>query len=461
MSNLKHLQKRITESAKDPTFIYVPKGKTINPENFNVISQQLRILDEFWKTPWDLAQELFVDRLIEEKLIDPYKDNSESFSAVARMQIPVWKLLGFAWVNKENIPEVTPVGRAFFKASLKKQKEIVKVQTLRYQDGNPSLDRKFHSNRGFPVNEILKLLVLADWKLSREEFIYFGSKVSSHNDIYQTFYDLSLWRELTKEDKDFLSKVAENAVSDKGRNIFATIENVYSYIIWFLTASELISRDESGICVMPKNQKKVIDLLTRYRSAVQIDYASEGDWLAQYGTIIPKSRKNEPWSIIEDAQDYYENIGSVDKATDAYAKSKNVSVNELQDYRSMIVQEQVIEDILEYNVNSLRSDLSLVRRQYSTGVGPIDLLCRDKDLNFVVVELKKGRASDKVLGQVLRYMGWVKDRLAVKEDVKVFGIIVGKDFDSKNTAALSATEGITTFCYDVKASFSSFDQTLH
>jgi restriction system protein len=51
-------------------------------------------------------------------------------------------------------------------------------------------------------------------------------------------------------------------------------------------------------------------------------------------------------------------------------------------------------------------------QQYSTDIGPIDILAVDPGSgSFVVIELKKGRPSDQVVGQILRYMGWVKKNL--------------------------------------------------
>jgi hypothetical protein len=51
--------------------------------------------------------------------------------------------------------------------------------------------------------------------------------------------------------------------------------------------------------------------------------------------------------------------------------------------------------------------------QYQTGVGYIDFLTVDKENgDFVVVELKRGMASDNALAQVLRYICWVKENLA-------------------------------------------------
>jgi len=51
-------------------------------------------------------------------------------------------------------------------------------------------------------------------------------------------------------------------------------------------------------------------------------------------------------------------------------------------------------------------------RQYLTDVGYIDLLTTDKSGNFYVIELKKGHTSDKVIGQTLSYIGWVRKHLA-------------------------------------------------
>ena len=54
-----------------------------------------------------------------------------------------------------------------------------------------------------------------------------------------------------------------------------------------------------------------------------------------------------------------------------------------------------------------------VGQQYQSDTGPLDILAVSKDKKrLLVVELKKGRASDAVVGQVLRYMGFVKEVLA-------------------------------------------------
>jgi len=67
----------------------------------------------------------------------------------------------------------------------------------------------------------------------------------------------------------------------------------------------------------------------------------------------------------------------------------------------------------------------------------------------LVVELKKGRVSDNVLGQIQRYMGYVKEDLA-EENQDVKGIIIGADDDLRIKRALSVTSNIEFFKYQVK-----------
>lgn len=84
------------------------------------------------------------------------------------------------------------------------------------------------------------------------------------------------------------------------------------------------------------------------------------------------------------------------------------------------------ENIPEFkDLEILQEDGEYIGQQYDTKeVGRIDLLCKNKKTrDFVVIELKRGRESDKVVGQTLRYIGWVKKNLA-KEGQKVYGIII-------------------------------------
>lgn len=82
-------------------------------------------------------------------------------------------------------------------------------------------------------------------------------------------------------------------------------------------------------------------------------------------------------------------------------------------------------------------------QQYVTDVGVIDILAKDKNDNFIVIELKRAESGFKVVGQILNYIGWVKKNLA-DENQKVYGlIIVGK----ANKTLLSAVEPVSDLVF--------------
>jgi len=91
----------------------------------------------------------------------------------------------------------------------------------------------------------------------------------------------------------------------------------------------------------------------------------------------------------------------------------------------------------------------LVGQQYPTDTGPIDILAISKDKKeLLVIELKKGRASDVVVGQVLRYMGFVLQELA-ENGQAVKGVIIALDDDQRIRRALAATSNIDFYRYQI------------
>jgi restriction system protein len=90
-----------------------------------------------------------------------------------------------------------------------------------------------------------------------------------------------------------------------------------------------------------------------------------------------------------------------------------------------------------------------VGQQYQTDTGPFDILAVSKDKSqLLVVELKKGRASDVVVGQTLRYMGYVQEEL-VEPGQTVRGIIIAMEDDQKIRRALSMTPNIEFYRYEI------------
>ena len=88
--------------------------------------------------------------------------------------------------------------------------------------------------------------------------------------------------------------------------------------------------------------------------------------------------------------------------------------------------------------------------QYPTDTGPLDILAVSRDgSRLLVVELKKGKAADVAVGQILRYMGFVKDELAASGQ-KVEGIIIGLDDDKRVRRALSILPDVHFYRYKIE-----------
>lgn len=125
---------------------------------------------------------------------------------------------------------------------------------------------------------------------------------------------------------------------------------------------------------------------------------------------------------------------------------------------SVFVLEKYLEDFLVSNWSNTvlgksydiyTEDGEIVGQQYPSDTGPIDILAISKDKKeLLVVELKKGRASDSVVGQIQRYMGYVKEELA-ESGQQVKGVIIALENDLKIKRALSVTTNIEFFRYEI------------
>lgn len=126
---------------------------------------------------------------------------------------------------------------------------------------------------------------------------------------------------------------------------------------------------------------------------------------------------------------------------------------------SVFALEKHLEDFLVKNwghtelgkhYNIYEEDGELVGQQYPSDTGPLDILAISKDgKTLLVVELKKGRVSDNVVGQIQRYMGYVKEELA-EDGQEVKGVIIGLDDDIRIRRALSVTTNIEFYRYKVR-----------
>lgn len=135
-----------------------------------------------------------------------------------------------------------------------------------------------------------------------------------------------------------------------------------------------------------------------------------------------------------------------------------ISTDETVEDPSVFALEKHLEDFLVKNwkqtelgknYDIFEEDGELVGQQYPSDTGPIDILAISKDKKtLLVVELKKGRASDNVVGQIQRYMGYVIEELA-EENQKVKGVIIALEDDLRIKRALAVNPSIEFYRYQI------------
>lgn len=192
------------------------------------------------------------------------------------------------------------------------------------------------------------------------------------------------------------------------------------------------------------------------------------------GEILPHRRTVSWFSKLIDRLDMSEalrnstgSIGTVSNVTKYAAEiesflsgqmSPALLKDETIEDMSVFVLEKYLEDFLVSNwSNTLlgktydiyTEDGEKVGQQYPSDTGPIDILAISKNKKeLLVVELKKGRASDNVVGQIQRYMGYVKEELAESGQI-VKGVIIALENDIRIKRALAVTSNIEFFRYEI------------
>jgi restriction system protein len=135
-----------------------------------------------------------------------------------------------------------------------------------------------------------------------------------------------------------------------------------------------------------------------------------------------------------------------------------VITSEERDHLAFQMEKQ-LEDFLVHNWRSTalgqeydiyEEDGQIKGQQFPTDTGPMDILAISKDRKrLLVVELKRARASDAVVGQIQRYMGYVQDVL-LEPGQTVEGVIIAQDDDLRIRRALSIARNIRFMKYRVE-----------
>lgn len=193
------------------------------------------------------------------------------------------------------------------------------------------------------------------------------------------------------------------------------------------------------------------------------------------GGVLPHRRKVEWLDVTIQRSEMSENLrhstGSIgtcceitsyaeeiEKFINASAPATVVATSREIEDPSEFALEKHLEDFMVKNWKQLEigkkydifeEDGELVGQQYPSDTGPIDILAISKNKKTIlVIELKRGRASDIVIGQIQRYMGYVQDEL-LEPGQEVKGIIIGLDADNRLKRALSVCHNIEFYRYQI------------
>jgi len=422
----------------DLAYWYVPKGLAVSTDS---LKRRLNVLKEFegGKT-WRDCQQAYVQRLNEEKISVAAAEWDEGGAPLARMLKQVFVMLGLAWVDPDDRVEITPVGDKFL--TDRDPAGVLSDQMSRYQFANPSVASNAHKAITLhPIPFLGEVLRSVDGQsMSDVEYTLFASRAKSFDDVDEVIEQIDRFRDMPEEMRALVVKTCDSfkLPGIRRSSMYNTIRLDRPYALKMFALSRLVeTNDDGGLAIRKGSLKEYRSYLADYgREGAYIEFANEKDWIAYFGD--PKAPPT-----VDTALDYYVNKGLV---ADAIATKKKMakSNKELAAFQDMIVSEKAVEDYLENHLDIIGSkfgaNLKLVNdgRQYSTPVGPIDLLAIDtKTGEYVVIELKKGRSADKVYGQCSRYMGWVRKNLAAGS-AKVHGVIVARQIDDKLKAARDA-----------------------
>ena len=117
---------------------------------------------------------------------------------------------------------------------------------------------------------------------------------------------------------------------------------------------------------------------------------------------------------------------------------------------SSFLYEKHLEDYIEQKWDgiSISEEYDFVGRQISTDTGPLDILAKRKDQKeYLVIELKRDRSSDDVIGQTLRYMAFIQKEYCKNGEI-VKGSIIANNADLNLRNAISMIDdkiGILTY----------------
>jgi hypothetical protein len=268
---------------------------------------------------------------------------------------------------------------------------------------------KFGLEEDFPkIKELLKLLVSLDDCSDSSKALWLAKLVDLSRDI-RGF----------RTGRTVLPKLLSIYYLDS----FIPLFNDQDFYISKLTVGE-IDTENSGLQLYLNNNEKLLFL--KKELGVRIDRILSNDEFANLlYFVFPKDETSSTPEVHETVE---------------LVEETKFDVLEVPHYQSLLDRNFAT---LFPGLRYFKDDVQKPKNgQYDTqDVGIMDFLAMDSNGDFVVIEIKR-QATDRTIGQILRYMGWVKTELC-KEGQTVKGIIVAEQLDKRLRFALDVIENVT------------------
>lgn len=151
---------------------------------------------------------------------------------------------------------------------------------------------------------------------------------------------------------------------------------------------------------------------------------------------------------------YRDDILKIEKGTPSEGDGVEQATGEPQsDSGAKFAYEEHLQSFLIQNLDLLDPGLRLYEEEglagveFPAGSRYVDVLAIDRNGDLVVIELKVARGYDRAVGQILRYMAWVKKNLAGGKRVR--GIIVANEINEDLKLAASLVPDIKLAEYEI------------
>ena len=213
-----------------------------------------------------------------------------------------------------------------------------------------------------------------------------------------------------------------------------------------------------------RNFFRLLKKLKRYDEAIEFWEANKKRFSKSYQNEVDKmqeakSKNIEPVlpDIIEDEED----DAVIQESPGREGKNKEILKSTSSSFSSESYLEAAIEDSINRGIPFAGLPLKMYEdndgygRQYVIpGIGRIDILAINTSSNdLYVIEFKKDIGDDEIVGQISRYMGWVKKNLASGSQ-NVYGIICVAQATEKLKYAAEANPNILISTHDVRVTLS-------